>query len=80
MLMTSRTCYPTWRVVQLPPGVFLLFSSEKTPAGSCTTRHVGFIEKVRTSEKVYRELFTSKKKEESKRKVLLGTWKMPKLL
>ena len=38
------------------------------------------IEEVRTSEKVYQEFFNSKKKEESKRKEPLVTWKMPKLV
>ena len=38
------------------------------------------IEEVRTSEKVYQKLFNSKKKEESKRKEPLVTWKMPKLV
>ena len=25
--MTSRTCYPTWRIVQLPAGIFFLFNT-----------------------------------------------------
>ena len=47
----------------------------KVPAPACSS--FLWIEEVRTSKKVYQELFTSKKKEESKRKVLLVTWKMP---
>ena len=50
----------------------------KVPDPACSS--FLWIEELRTSEKVYQELFTSKKKEESKRKVLLVTWKMPKLV
>ena len=50
----------------------------KVPAPACSS--FLWIEEVRTSKKVYQELFTSKKKEESKRKVPLVTWKMPKLV